>query len=383
MTRESTGRPKEICCYVFKCVRRTGGVRRCRYNTTPLKKTTFGWVLLPNHFSFWSYWRTTVSDNPTKSWATQNQIQTSKDILVQPSLRLCTTDLHLSPCRGWEAISGRSSSARLQLGPARRRFGRCVPKNEKQFAILYNRHPSSILKTKNNPVFKFFWEQRESEAQQCLPATRPRCLPGAGARSPAPRPPCPTATRSPEQNHQHLENYEVFHKYEAFVTFHKHLLCTTVKSQIVPFILAAKKIEVQPSRLTKALKLGQTNACNIQKPVARIVLKDSQTLAARFLAPSIPGGSFRWEYSLSTQTNREGRQLCPRVLQQRQTERKAGAVPPGSSSHRRMLPDPGSLLSAPAFTHRKGQSGLREDHLPIRQAASVPSPKAQLLLPSL
>lgn len=57
--------------------------------------------------------------------------------------------------------------------------------------------------------------------------------------------------------------------------------------------------------------------------------------------------------------------------------------PPSSSSHHRMLPDPGPRLSAPEFTHKRGQSRRREDHLPIQQAASVPSPKGQLLLPSV
>lgn len=109
---------------------------------------------------------------------------------------------------------------------------------------------------------------------------------------------CPMATRSPEQNHQHWENYEAC--ISQTPALHK---CKKLNHSFHSCCKRKKKKEVQPSRLTKALKLGLMKAHNTQRLVTHVVLKDSQTLAALFLAPSIPGGSFRWEFSLSTQTN--------------------------------------------------------------------------------
>lgn len=71
-------------------------------------------------------------------------------------------------------------------------------------------------------------------------------------------------------------------------------------------------------------------AHSIQKPVTHVVLKDFQTPVDLFLTPPVPGGSLRWEFSLSTQTNTEGQQLQPRALQQTQTEWKAGGVSPAA-----------------------------------------------------
>lgn len=59
----------------------------------------------------------------------------------------------------------------------------------------------------------------------------------------------------------------------------------------------------------KALKLGQTKANNIQKLITRIVLKDCQILADRFLTLSIAGRLLRQDFSSSTQTNQEGSHL--------------------------------------------------------------------------
>lgn len=53
MSHKSTGRPKEICCYVFKCVWRTGGCEKVQGQHNSIKKKTnsFVWVLLPKHVS--------------------------------------------------------------------------------------------------------------------------------------------------------------------------------------------------------------------------------------------------------------------------------------------------------------------------------------------
>ena len=51
MSHKFTGRPKEICCYVFKCVWCTGGCEKVQGQCNSIKKHTFVWVLLPKHVS--------------------------------------------------------------------------------------------------------------------------------------------------------------------------------------------------------------------------------------------------------------------------------------------------------------------------------------------
>jgi len=167
---------------MFSSLCGTRGGQKAQGQHNPMNINTCGWVLLPNHPSFWSHWGTSVTNNATKSWANQNQTQTSKDILVQPSLRSQTAELHPPPCGG----GGHSREEQLRKAPARAGKTMIWPSRHKALqTICCFIQPSfkQYFKNKNNPASKFLWDQREPGHSS---ATRPRCLPGAGARCPAP-----------------------------------------------------------------------------------------------------------------------------------------------------------------------------------------------------